>query len=270
MSGDGPSAARRHTGELIKAFRRSAGLTQRQLADRLLVSESLQGAYERAERIPSREYLTEADRVLNAFGAVEACAELMDAEKYPPQFQGWARLEADAMAISAYECMLVPGLLQPEGYARELFGMRVPAHHEEEVERFVQARLDRQAVLRRQPLPIVGFVVEQAVFERPLGGVSQHRKTLGHILECIRAMPHLVMQVMPTHVERHVSMGGAMQLLTTSTGKNLVYADRQLGGTLLSRPDEVAVLMERFGTLRAQALNPAESVDLIERIASKL
>ncbi|MFE7353606.1 Scr1 family TA system antitoxin-like transcriptional regulator [Streptomyces sp. NPDC057543] len=52
---------------------------------------------------------------------MKACTELIDAEKYPAKFLDWARLERQARVISAYETMLIPGLLQTEAYAYALY-----------------------------------------------------------------------------------------------------------------------------------------------------
>ncbi|MFH9473262.1 helix-turn-helix transcriptional regulator [Streptomyces anulatus] len=94
---------RRLVGELIRIHRVRAGLTQKAAADQLLISESLMGAVERAERIPSRDLLADAERVFGAGGALAACGELVDEEKYPPKLLDWARLERLARVISAYE-----------------------------------------------------------------------------------------------------------------------------------------------------------------------
>lgn len=61
-----PSQVRRLVGELIRIHRVRAALTQKDAADRLLISESLMGAAERAERIPTLELLADADRVFVA------------------------------------------------------------------------------------------------------------------------------------------------------------------------------------------------------------
>jgi hypothetical protein len=63
---------------------------------------------------------------------------------------------------------------------------------------------------------------------------------------------------------------GSMQLVSAAEGRNFVYADKQGGGTLISKPEEVNLLMQQYGILRAQALTPWESTELIEGMASEL
>ncbi|MHC0433642.1 helix-turn-helix domain-containing protein [Streptomyces sp. O3] len=265
-----PSPARLHVGDLIKNFRARAGLTRKDVAERLLISESLAGAYERGERIPTSDFLRDADSVLDARGALKSCIPLMEEEKYPPTFVGWMRLQKVAASISAYESMLFPGLLQTEDYIRALYETRVPQLTEADIEKNVVARLERQAVLSRDPLPIVGYVIEESVLQRPIGGREVLRGQLLHVLECMREMHHMTVQVMPTGRHVHAALQGPIYLLSTPEGRNVAYEEGQTGGTVISKPQQVNQLIGRFGTLRAQALTPWESAELIERMAEQL
>lgn len=265
-----PSPARRHVGELVKKFRAMADLTQKDLADRLLMSESLVGAYERAERIPTTAFLVDADAALGAGGVLTACAGLMEEEKYSPKYFNWVRAIAEATSYSAYESMVVPGMLQTPAYVRALYEVRVPTYEPEVIDQFVEARLERQAALDRKPRLVMSYVVEESVFQRPIGGEAVLKEQLLHVLECLRTRNHVTLQVMPTRRFVHASVAGSLQLLSTPEGRNLGYADGHLVGTLISKPGEVNQLIDRFGALRAQALTPWESVGLIERMAAKL
>ncbi|WP_328377467.1 helix-turn-helix transcriptional regulator [Streptomyces sp. NBC_00440] len=265
-----PSPARRHVGDLIRNFRSRAGLTRQDVGDRLLISESLAGAYERGERIPTTSFLKDADGVLDARGALKSCIPLMEDEKYPRTFVGWVRLEKIASSVSAYENMTFPGLLQTEEYIQALYEERVPQLSEAEIQKNVEARLERQAVLSRDPLPIVAFVIEESVLQRPIGGKSVLRNQMLHVLKCTQAMNHLMVQVMPTPRTAHAGLHGPFQLASTPDGRNWAYDEGQTGGTLISKPQQVNQLIDRFGMLRAQALTPWESAELIERMADQL
>ncbi|MDG9681422.1 helix-turn-helix transcriptional regulator [Streptomyces sp. DH18] len=255
---------RRLVGELIRIHRVRAGLTQKAAADQLLISESLMGAVERAERIPSRDLLADAERVFGADGALAACGELVDEEKYPPKFLDWARLERLARVISAYETMLIPGLLQTEAYANALFRSHVPAYSEAEVVRLVEARLERQAVLARKPPPRIGYVIEESVLDRTLGGPEVLKEQLRHLLDCVDRFNHLTVQVMPSDQHTHAGLMGPMQLMSTAEGRNLLYVEAQGGGRLISKLEQVSDQLDLFGILRAQALNPWKSAEIIE------
>lgn len=255
---------RRLVGELIRIHRVRAGLTQKEAAERLLISESLMGAVERGERIPSRDLLIEADEVFLAGGAVKACCELVDEEKYPAKFLDWAKLERTARVISAYETMLIPGLLQTEAYAYALHRSRVPAYSETEIIRLVEARLERQSVLSRTPPPRIGYVIEESVLDRALGGPEVLKEQLLHLLDCMERYNHLTVQVMPSGQHTHAGLMGPMQLMSTAEGRTLLYVEAQGGGRLISKPEQVSDLFDLFGILRAQAHNPWKSAEIIE------
>ncbi|NEB75265.1 helix-turn-helix transcriptional regulator [Streptomyces sp. SID14478] len=264
------SPARRHVGALIKYFRTQAALTQKELAERLLVSVSTESAYECGDRIPTSSFLADADQLLDVGGALESCIPLMEEEKYPPTFVGWVRLEKKAAVINAYESMVFPGLLQTEEYTQALYESAVPRLPDDQIEKDVQGRVERQAILRRVPVPNFGYVIEESVLTRAIGGRSVLRDQLLHVLALSRSMSNLMLQVMPTDRPRHAGLAGSMQLLSTLEGRNYAYADGQVAGRLITKPGEVAQCLDRFGMLRGQALNPWESADLIERTAGRL
>lgn len=255
---------RRLVGELIRIHRVRAGLTQKEAAEKLLISESLMGAVERAERIPSRDLLVDADRVFGAGGALKACCELVDEEKYSPKFLDWAKLERSARVISAYETMLIPGLLQTEAYAYAVYRSRVPAYPETEIIRHVEARLERQAVLSRPSPSRFGYVIEESVLDRTLGGPEVLKEQLRHVLDCIERFKHLTVQVMPSAQHTHAGLMGPMQLMSTAEGRTLLYVEGQGGDRLISKPEQVSDQFDLFGILRAQALNPWKSAEIIE------
>ncbi|THA72776.1 transcriptional regulator [Streptomyces sp. A0958] len=254
----------------MRIHRVQARFTQKTASESLLVSESLLGAVERAERIPSLDLLTDAEVLYRANGALKACCDLVDEEKYAPKFLDWAKLERTARVISAYETMLIPGLLQTEAYAMALHRGRVPAYSEGEIVYLVEARLERQRVLERTPPPRIGYVIEESVLERTLGGPEVLKEQLRHMLDCIERYNHLTVQVMPSAQHTHAGLNGPMQLMSTAEGRALLFAEGQGGGRLISKPEQVSDMFDLFGILRAQAHNPWQSAEIIEKKMGQL
>uniref|UniRef100_A0AAU2VST5 Helix-turn-helix transcriptional regulator n=1 Tax=Streptomyces sp. NBC_00008 TaxID=2903610 RepID=A0AAU2VST5_9ACTN len=261
---------RRLVGELIRAHRIRAGLTQKGAGEKLRISESLMGAVERAERIPSNELLLEMEELFGANGALQECCDMLDEEKYPPKFLGWAKSERTARIINGYETMVIPGLLQTEAYAYALHRVRMPAYTEAEVVSRVEARLERQSVLTRTPPPHIGYVVEESVLERCLGGPEVLKEQLQHVLDCIERYKHVTVQVMPTAQPSHAGLWGSFQLLSTAEGRGLVYVEARGGDRYISQPDQVVETFDLFGILRAQGHNPWTSAEIIEKKVRQL
>ncbi|MFI6546519.1 DUF5753 domain-containing protein [Streptomyces prunicolor] len=179
-------------------------------------------------------------------------------------------MERKAQIVSGYEVMVIPGLFQTEAYTRALYESRVPAYTEEEIERHVQGRLERYGVRTRNPPPRLSFLIEEAALEREFGGPQVLRDQLEYLLDLMGKLNHLTVQVMPTKRHTHAGLQGPMQLMSTEEGRNLVFVESQAGSTLISKPEQVNGLFDLFGMLRAQALTPWESAELIERKAGQL
>ena len=198
---------RRLVGELIRIHRVPAGFTQKEAAERLLISESLTGAVRTAPNASRRrDLLLDADRVFGAGGGAEGVLRAGGRGKSTRRSSSnWAKLERNARVISAYETMLIPGLLQTEAYVHALYRSRVPAYTEDEIARHVGARLERQTVLSRTPPPRIGYVIEESVLDRTLGGPEVLKEQLRHVLDCVERFNHLTVQVMPSAQHTHAA-----------------------------------------------------------------
>ena len=252
-------------GRQIKLWRESAGLRQAELGIQIGYGEDMVSAVERGRRAPKPEFLDNADRVLCAGGKLAAMKGDVAEARYPKKVRDLAKLEADAVELGAYGNTVVHGLLQTEEYARALFGIRRPSYDDEELDSLVSARMARQQVFKRRPVPALTFVQEEVILHRPVGGKDVLRRQLEHILNVAR-LRHVEVQVMPTSVEDHAGLGGSHQLLKLSDGKTVGHNEVQLTSRLISDPREVQVLEQRYGIIRSQALTPRESLSYIEKL----
>ncbi|PLW69299.1 helix-turn-helix domain-containing protein [Streptomyces sp. SCUT-3] len=266
---DAGSTTLKYFGSQLKLLRGRAGLSRAELGERVGYSEAMVAAVEQGRRIPQQGFVDQADEALDARGVLRIGASFLAQARYPSWFQDFAILEADAVSMYLYSNQTVPGVLQTEEYARAVVGGSCPPPDDDEVERRVAARLDRQTLLTRTPRPVLGFVIEEVVVRRPIGGSAVMEGQLRRLLDCAR-MRNVSLQVMPTCRETHAGLEGPMVLLETQDRRNLAYVEGQRGSFLISEQDEVSVLMQRYGILRAQALSPEESASLIEQVLGEL
>lgn len=271
---DGAADLNRAVGTQVKLLRERAGWTQKELGDRLGYGDDLISSLERGGRTPQPEFLDAADELLGAGGLLKAAKEDVARAKaktrvrHPAWFRDYARLEAEAVEINFYNSQDIPGLFQTERRARALYKIRKPLLDEETIEQRVASRLDRQKILTRWPPPMVTAVVEEAALRRPLGGWEVHKEQLEQLLR-LGCMHGVELQVMPMDRTEHAGMGGSFILLTPKGKPQLGYTEIQNHSRLATDAEEVRILAARYGTVRAQALTPRESLELIERMQTE-
>jgi hypothetical protein len=227
--------------------------------------EDLVYKIEGGKRIPRLEYLDKADEVLGAGGLISAMKEDVAKVRYPKKVRELAKLEAQAAEIGVYESISINGLLQTPDHARALFESWQPAYSPEEVERLVAARLGRQSVFERSPAPALSFVQEEATLRRPVGGTMVWRQQLERLLEVGR-LRNVTLQVMPTSSDAHPGLNGRIEVLKFGDGTATGRSDSAFSGRPTSDPKQIRILDLRYGTIRAQALPPRESLALIEQV----
>ncbi|MFF3892405.1 helix-turn-helix domain-containing protein [Streptomyces sp. NPDC001812] len=271
---DGLIDLNRAVGRQVKLLRERAGLTQKELGDRLGYGEDLVSSLERGRRTPQPEFLDAADDLLGAEGLLKATKEDVARAKararvrHPAWFRDYARLEGEAVEVNFYNNHDVPGLFQIEQRTRALYEMRKPLLTEETIEQRVTSRMDRQRILTDWPPPMVTAVIEEVVLRRPIGGPEVHKEQLTRLLELVR-LRTVELQVMPTDRSEHAGMGGSFTLLSPKGKPQVGYTEVQAVARLATDMDEVRILAARYGSIRAQALTPRESLALIERMQTE-
>ncbi|MHA4813206.1 helix-turn-helix domain-containing protein [Streptomyces aculeolatus] len=259
-------------GAVLKVLRDEAGLTQEQLAEQVGYSQHYIAGMEQGRRFPPKQLAGLSERVLGEFAA-----RMLDAARksltrkvgLSSKFQHWAAIEEDALTLYAYECRTVPGLLQPESYIRAILDTGLPPLTEEQIERQVAGRLDRQIVLDDRPNTYFGFVLEQSLLERRMGGAEVTRTLLDRLLALGRRR-NIEILVMPLRKENHAGPDGPLYLAETSEHRWLGYSEGQLSSNLISRPSDVGMLQQRYSRLSSQALDREASGELLERIRGDL
>ncbi|WP_051745012.1 helix-turn-helix domain-containing protein [Streptomyces yerevanensis] len=257
-------------GAVHKALRETAGLTQEEYAEIVGYSVHAIAKLEQGRRFPQPKFIARAGDVLGAPKVLRAAARnLTRRQGLASWFQQWAGIEEEAISLYAYECRAIPGLLQPEAYIRAIFERRLPPVTEERLEREVAARLERQQLLTKRPNTAFSFVIEQALIERRVGGVGVTKALINHLLE-VGKLRNVEIQIMPLQQEDHVGVDGQMYLAETPEHQWVGYTEGQRSSNLITAPEDVSVLLQRYGKLRAQALDCRATVSLLTQIRGAL
>ncbi|MFF4142861.1 helix-turn-helix domain-containing protein [Streptomyces sp. NPDC001698] len=252
-------------GRQLKLCRERAGLDRAEFGGRVGYSASTIASFEQGRRIPPPKFIDQADDLLNAGGVLKAGKEGVARAQYPAFFRDAARLEAKAAALHVYATKAVPGLLQSDEYARAVFTMWRPLLDEETINERVVARLARQEIFSRTPMPTISFVIEEYVLRRPLGGWGVMRGQLEQILLCGQRR-NVEIQVMPIEREEHAALEGPFTLIDTLEGQRIAYVEAYKDSRLYTERSLVREIEDQYGILRAQALTPRESLALVEKL----
>ncbi|MEU4149843.1 helix-turn-helix transcriptional regulator [Streptomyces sp. NPDC026659] len=252
-------------GRQLKLRREAAGLRAAEFGAAIGYGEDLVYKIESGKRIPRREYLDRADELLKANGLISAAWEDVKKVRYPRKVRELGKLESQAVEIGVYECNSINGLLQTEDHARALFQAAQPPYSPDDVERMVAARVARQAVFERSPAPALSFVLEEAALKRPIGGTMVWRRQLERVLE-VGGLHNVVLQVMPNNCTTHSGLDGRIEMLKFADGSAVGRSDGTFSGRPTSDPKQLRILDLRYGTIRAQALSPGESLAFIEQL----
>ncbi|MGC9538745.1 helix-turn-helix domain-containing protein [Streptomyces sp. UG1] len=257
-------------GAVHKALRETAGLTQEEYADVVGYSVHAVAKLEQGRRFPQPKYIQRAGEVLEAPRVLRAAARnLTRKQGLASWFQQWAGIEEEAISLYAYECRAIPGLLQPEPYVRAVFRSSLPPLTDDQLERQVEARLERQRLLTGKQNVAFSFIIEQAVVERRTGGDDVTRILIDHLLQCSE-LRNVQLQIMPLRQPDHAGLDGPMYLAETPDHQWFGYFEGQQGSALISDPKDTSALLQRYGKMRSQALSDEATVSLLKQMRGAL
>jgi transcriptional regulator with XRE-family HTH domain len=280
----GPTVRRRRLGTELRKLRESNGYKLEEVAAQLGVAPSTLSRIETGKAPTKSAYL---GQMLEMYGVVDQAQRqvLVDMAReghrkgwwaayddvLPSGFDIYVGLEAETAAIRGYEISVVHGLLQTPQYARAVLSEMFPRHSVEQIDRLVDLRIQRQRRFDDDPPLELWAILDEAVIRRPVGGQAVMRGQLEHLLK-MTARPGLTLQILPFSCGAHAGHGGPFSILEfpNRTDSEVAHVESVGGYIYLEKDREVRLRVEAFDRLRAAALAPAASLELIARLAQEL
>jgi transcriptional regulator with XRE-family HTH domain len=278
--GHSPTVRRRRLASELRRFREAANLTIDEVGEKLECSASKisrietghVGVTPRDVRDMSELYGIDEDRREALVQLAREARQKGWWHTYNEVFTGaFVGLEAEAASLRAHQALLVPGLLQTEQYTRAVIGAIRPDASQAEIDKRVRGRLARQRLLTDPHPPEYWAVVDEAVLHRAVGGPQVMREQLLHLAQAA-ALPHVTLQVVPFSTGAHAGMEAPFLILgfPEPADPDVVYVESTSSGSYLEQPADVRRYTLMFDHLRAAALRPEDTVDLIRRAADRL
>ncbi|NJQ02271.1 helix-turn-helix domain-containing protein [Streptomyces zingiberis] len=274
-----PTVRKQHLGARLKQLREEAGVSREVVAERLGCWNTKIGRIEKGLSAPRK---IDLETMLDLYGvedsnqreALLSLARSSRRKGWWQQYSGVLRrpdieriaMEAEATVILDFETILVPGLLQTEGYARALMegcGLTGDA-----AEPFVAVRMARQRILAEEGGPQFIAVLDEAALHRQVGGRKTMAAQLRHLAE-INNPPRVCVQVLPFGIGAHPGIDGPFTVVSHGppAGLEVVALDHQDSRLYLEEAEQVRRYRMTFDHLRATALSSRQSMDLILRLA---
>jgi transcriptional regulator with XRE-family HTH domain len=263
------SSAKKRFGAELKAHRTARAWTQVELGKKLGYSGSFISDVERGDRGASEDFAKSCDDTFGIPGTFLRLWEDLQREQFPTWFAPIVPIEREATKISGWELGAVPGLIQTEQYARALIRARRPQYDEEEIERTVRARVDRQGILTRPKAPMLWYVLSEGVIRQAVGGAEVMGDQLDKLIKAAES-PGIVIQVLPFSAQEHAGIDGLLYLYERLGQPIVAYCETFGGARLIDDQQEVSDLTTVMGMLRAAALSPWDSVALVRTIRRDL
>lgn len=195
----------------------------------------------------------------------------------PSWFETYVGLEQAAVQIRTYEPQFVPGLLQTEAMVRAVTQLGHSTMPARDVDRRVELRRRRQAVLTRSTDDTASpttlwAVVDEAALRRAPGGPEVMGEQIDHLL-AMAERPNVVIQVVPFSSGGHAGAGGPFSVLRfprESEVPDIVYLEQLTSALYLEKRSEVDDYLATMELLCVQALPPKDTLAFLERERAKL
>jgi hypothetical protein len=186
-------------------------------------------------------------------------------------YAAYINFESEALSARHYQTSFIPGLLQTGQYAIAVIDTSMPKLEASALERRAQARLDRAAVLTKSDPLELWVVLDEAAIRRKVGGPEVMNGQLMRLLEETKKK-NVILQILPFEAGAHPGMAGSFTLLDfpNPADPELVYVEGIAGDELIEGHTEIRRFGVIFDQLRAMALSPRDSMNLINKAAGQM
>jgi transcriptional regulator with XRE-family HTH domain len=281
----GPTVRRRRLGSELRRLREARSIKLEEVAEKLGLAPSTLSRIETGKAPTRSSYL---NMMLEIYGVDDPAQRQMLIEMareghrkgwwqvwedvLPTGFGIYVGLEAEAASLRVYESQVVHGLLQTREYARAVMSTVRRKESAEEIGRLVDLRMQRQEVLLRDDPLQLWIILDEAVIRRTMGPPDLMHGQLVRLLETSQ-LPNVTLQVLEFASGLHPALNGPFVIIEFPErfDPDVVYSEGVAGQAYVEeREKEVKARVEAFDLLRATALPPADSADLIRAISDQI
>jgi transcriptional regulator with XRE-family HTH domain len=270
----GPKAA--GLGAELRAVRKRLGLSMAEVATRLEWSESTVSRLETGHRNIDIE---DVSALLAVYGVTGAERDRLMTLARTPDESSWvdtdlpglpstsvklAMYERDAVAITDWSPLLIPGLLQTMEFSRAyMLSDGIP---EAEVGARLMARQRRQEILGR--VAYTAFI-DETVLARQIGSQKIFSRQLRHLIEVIEEGA-VTVRITPCKSDGHAGLISPFILLEFELSTPIVHVELARSGVFLTGQNDTAVYPATVSRLDALSLDTEGSLQRLRAAAGAI
>ncbi|GAB2530997.1 helix-turn-helix domain-containing protein [Nocardia heshunensis] len=288
---ESPTLLRRQLGRFLRERRQATGLTLEQAAVQVQLSFNALQRLEAGRTVKPRRqdvrelcmlYEVATDDTEKAVGLAYRAATAKDEDGifslgglFSDAFNMYVGMERSARRLTTYQEQ-IPGLLQTADYARAVYRCFPGFENDEDIQRRVDIRLKRQAIVTRKANPLmIDVLLHEAALHRVVGSRRVMSAQLKRLAD-LSTTPNVTVRVQPfaagyTWGFQH----GPFVLLDFGTDPRnhaieppVVYVEGRLTSDLyVERHEDVQRYSELAEAIRAETLDEVRTRDLIRQAA---
>ena len=280
----GPTVRRRRLGAELRRLREANSLKLEEVAEQLGLAPSTLSRIETGKAPTKTAYLTS---MLGMYGVDDPAVRKVLADMareghrkgwwsiyddvLPSGFDIYVGLEAEASGLRSYETDVVHGLLQTTEYALAVLREMRPRDNDDQLARGVDLRMQRQRLLDNDPPLDLWLILDEGAIRRTIGGATVMRPQLEHLIQASR-WANVTLQVLGFQAGAHAGLAGPFSILEFPErgDSEVAYTESVAGMIYLEKEREVRSCADAFDRMRAAALSPAASVELIQQVLAEL
>ncbi|MFI5804453.1 helix-turn-helix domain-containing protein [Streptomyces sp. NPDC051561] len=280
-----PTPRRRRLGAELKRRREDLGWTVEEAARQLGYKSA--GTVSKIEKGTQGVTIQQLPHFFEVYGITDASLREMLRElvRRGGEHDWWQRYEGVvddplgdylsqvelASGLFVWNSLTLHGLVQTRAYARAVTEASRVWKTAEDINRFVELRMEHQEAMagRTPPLKFWAVLPEELLL-REVGGPAVMREQIQHLITLANDDPNTTLQVLPRTSGAHAGMDGSFIHLTFPAGPDVIVIESMRASLHINHPDSAELYRTTGSLLKSEARTPKESVQILASIAKEL
>lgn len=259
-------------GRLLRDARNESGKSGEALAHAIGLEKTGVVRAESGERVPTFAtlgvWLSECGVTGLAESAVRGIWKLAKNVENPAQAQlaPWYATEARAHTLRFWQPILIPGLVQVERYAYEIY--RAMGRGHERALEDTAARMARQAILDHEDGPTVVLVLDELVLHRLIGTPEVMAEQCARLVD-LSERPSVLIHILPSSLGASPGLGGPVSLASVTGEADVLLTGSMLEDVVTTDAQSVRAGSGTFERVRGRAANTDDSRTILREAMEK-